>query len=130
LRHVSRWAAIASLLLVVPACRGGNEHEAMMKDMIKAMNELADVLESIKDEATAKAAEPKLKALGTRIQEMKKKADALGGLPKDKDEELRKKYEPEMNAAVGRIMAASQKAASVPEAQAALQEAFKSMGQP
>ena len=86
---------------------GGSPEDATAKESIAVMNEMAGIFESIKDPASAKEAEGKLKALSERGQALDKK---MKELPKDKVEAARKKYDAEGKAAVERMMTAMMKA--------------------
>lgn len=126
MRHATRFAGLLVLVWAASGC-GGDKHEVVIKDTIQAMNDMADIVDTIKDEASAKAAEPKLKAVADRLQEIKKRADAMEKPSAEKEEALKKKYEGELKAGMGRMMGAAMKAASVPGAQQAVQDAFKGL---
>jgi hypothetical protein len=68
------------------------EHEKIMKDVIKAMNAMADVLDKIDNSESAKAARPKLEAVVKRLVELKKKEDTLDKLSREEEQGLKKKY--------------------------------------
>lgn len=65
------------LLLLSVACGGGGDADSLMDEGKSAMAELTTILESIQDEESAKAAAPKLEALGARMKELKEQTDAL-----------------------------------------------------
>ncbi len=65
------------LLLLSVACGGGSDADSLMDEGKSAMAELTTILESIQDEESAKAAAPKLEALGARMKELKEQTDAL-----------------------------------------------------
>ena len=65
------------LLLLSVACGGGSDADSLMDQGKSAMAELTTILESIQDEESAKAAAPKLEALGARMKELKEQTDAL-----------------------------------------------------
>ncbi len=77
-------------LFLLSGCSGG--HDSVMKQRSECWNEAADIVESIKDDKSADAARPKLKRIYDRLQELKKKSQSLGDLPKDKETELAKKH--------------------------------------
>jgi len=83
----------------------------VMKEMIKVMGELADVLETIKDKDSA------LK-VKTRLVDLKKRYNAVGerarkikfdNLPKEEKEALEKKYKADLERAVTRLLGAMAK---------------------
>jgi hypothetical protein len=71
------------------------DHEAVMKDTIKAFADLADALESVKDRDTAKAAAPKINDAAERLEALKKKADKLGEPKGEEGKKLLGKYQSE-----------------------------------
>ena len=60
-------AAVAIFSLGLSSC-GGDTQESLMEDSIDKMEELADVCEGIKDEASAKAAVAKIETIGKATQ--------------------------------------------------------------
>jgi hypothetical protein len=94
--------ALAILLLGVAGC--GGSRDSLTRENINLMNEMSDVLEKSADFAEAK---PKLDALIDRAKDVKKRLDAMGK-PSDKEEqELKKKYEPDLQKAAVRFFGAS-----------------------
>jgi hypothetical protein len=92
---------VAALLLAALAIGwGDSSDDATMKESISTMNELAALLESVKDENSAKEIEGKRKALKERGLALAKK---IGAMPKERREALNKKYEVEGNAATARL---------------------------
>jgi acetoin utilization deacetylase AcuC-like enzyme len=63
------------LALVVTGC--GDTPESVTKKMISKMQAMADVLKTVKDEPSAKAAAPKIKALSADLKEIQKKMEAM-----------------------------------------------------
>ncbi len=77
-------------------CAGcGNSADSMLRESLACQSELAAVLPTIRDEATAKAATPKLKAIGARIQENSKRNADLH-LTESQQAALAEKYQPHM----------------------------------
>ena len=83
---------------------GGDSHEAVMDDMIAQMNKVTAVLKTVKDEASAEAAKPKLEAIGKDMKKLKERADKLGDPAKEKEEALKTKYEEKMKEAMTGLM--------------------------
>jgi hypothetical protein len=100
-------AALWVVLLVVVGC-GGSSRDSMTKEGIDLMNEISDILEKSANVAEAK---PKLEAVTSRMKDLKKRMDTVGKPSAAEEEALKKKYEPEMQKAVGRLMGASMKMA-------------------
>jgi hypothetical protein len=115
MRTVFIRGACAAALLVAGACsKGGGGYEGTMQKMLGQLNELSSVLEGVKDEASAKAAKPKLQKIGAEMQELKKQVDAMKKPTKEEEDALKKKYEPQMKDAVAKLMKESMRVAMVP----------------
>jgi hypothetical protein len=67
-------------------------YETVTKAMLKALSDLSDVLETVKDKETAKAAAPKIDKIADRFEALAKEAKKLGKPSKEEEEKL-KKYE-------------------------------------
>ena len=77
--RVSSPFAVALLALTFLAgCDSRNTHEAIAEDMVGKMRQMVDVLKGVTDEATAKAAKPKMDTLKKDIDALKAKGDTLG----------------------------------------------------
>lgn len=61
------FALIAVLMLAFCSGCGGETRESMAAESVSTMKELVTVLDGVKDEATAKAAKPTLKALMEKL---------------------------------------------------------------
>lgn len=123
-------AAILTLAsALVSACGGASTHEAVSQDMTKAMKDFVATLETVTDKKSAEAAKPKLEAIAKSIQEIQQRMEALGEPPAEKQKELEEKYGKEMEQVMQRMMAASMKLASNPEAMATLQPVLEQMGE-
>lgn len=107
---------VAVLMFVAPGCGGGNDPESLIKQSISDMNALSASLEKKESPDKIKAAADKLKATMDKLEGVK--------LPKEKDEELKKKYEKELTEAAMKMLGA---AMSNPEGAKAL-EGLKGMG--
>jgi hypothetical protein len=85
---------------LVIGCSNNSPEETTVKESISMMNEMAGVLESVKDEKSAKEAESKMKAFEVKGKEIQEKMAAIS---KDKMETLAKKYETEGKTAADRV---------------------------
>lgn len=88
----------------------GSKHEAALQTVIKSMNDLSSILETVQDDSSARDAAPKINDLGAR---MKTEVDQLKALPKpskSEDDRLKAKYESKLNEAKSRMMKASMNA--------------------
>src|SRR5262249_11918351 len=66
--------------------------DSVTQDMIAFQKDLAAVLRTIKDEDSARAAMPKLKAAEARNLQLLKRSTILTNLPKEQKQVLGKKY--------------------------------------
>jgi hypothetical protein len=80
--------------------------EEATKEMLGALNDIIDALESVKNKETAKAAAPKIEAAVDRMQAAKNKADTIKGTQADK-EKLEKEYLPKLAEAQTRMQKAA-----------------------
>jgi hypothetical protein len=77
--------------------------ENLIKDQLKLMSDLCDILESAKDEATGEKAIVKLKPLGPRQKAIEERIQKLGKPTKEEEEALKTKYEAEMKKTANRL---------------------------
>jgi hypothetical protein len=91
-------------VLLIAACGGGlDTHEGVMDATIDGMNEIADVIKTVKDKKSAEAAKPKLEKLAARMKEVEAAASKLKGEPPP---EVAQKMMGEMMQATSNMMAA------------------------
>ncbi len=96
------WVGCGLLIAcVVVGCAKSDDDYA--KEQIAIMDEMTAELEKVKDKDTATAAKPKLEALAKRAKENAKVMDAW---PKEKKEQMTKKYEDKLKASMERFMKA------------------------
>jgi hypothetical protein len=91
-----------ALVLVGSGC-GNDPHEAIYKDLVGLMNDMATVFEGVKDKASAEAAKPKLQEINKRLKEIGERAKKAGKISKAKADSLEKKYKPQLEAAGKRL---------------------------
>ena len=91
---------LVAWMILLGGCGGGGP-EAVAKEMVGAMDEVSSIFENSKDATEAK---PKLEAVVTRMQDIKKRGDAL---KLDQNKEVQKKFEPELKRAMERMAKAS-----------------------
>jgi hypothetical protein len=103
--------SVGVLAFFLPGVSGGAqgpaEHEAVMKDMIQSLSDMADILEGVKDKDSAKAAAPKLEAAAAKLEAVGKRAATLKEPSKEDQEKLMKKYGPELQKQTSRFTAAA-----------------------
>lgn len=89
--NVKRIAWLACLVLVCAACGGGiGSYKEGMEAQFDIMEEMIGVLEGVTDDASAKAAVPKVEALGQRLADL---AGQIQKLPEPSMEELQEMAE-------------------------------------
>jgi peptidoglycan hydrolase CwlO-like protein len=111
------------LACAVGGCGGTEKHEAVMKELIGALNDFASALESVKDNASAKEAAAKIDKVTAQLGDIAKKAEGLKAT-KAQNEALEKKFKPEMEKLEARIKKAGESAGTAapgnPDLQAAM----------
>src|SRR5438067_6510666 len=103
-----RKATVLGVGLFLALARPGHaadldKHEAVVKNMIKALDDLADALESVKDRDTAKEAAVKINDVCDRLEKLGKQAEGLPKLGKEDDKRLEEKFKPELVKATQRL---------------------------
>jgi len=88
-------------LVMLSGC--GDSHEAAADDTVDLMEELADILESIKDEDSAKAASAELEDWAEDMQKISDRVKELEDLSADDEKALKEKYKEKMDEVGARI---------------------------
>ena len=96
-------AAALMVCLVLAGC-DRKDADAIMGKTVAKMEEMVTVMQGVKDEASSKAAGPKIKAIAQDMRALKKEADAAGRITASEEKKLKDKYQ-------DRIQKASQDAA-------------------
>ncbi len=110
-------AALAAILLAGCA---SDDAESMVKQTIAALDETAQVMATVKDEETAKAAVPRLKALAERRRKIEEKVATVKTPPPAEQAELQKKYAARLTEATTRLVQEAMRVSQVPGGKAAL----------
>jgi len=120
----SRIILLAAVVLV--GCGGGDTPQSLSKEMMGNFNIMASILEGIDDEASAKAAVPKIDAVRASMRDIAKRSK---GVKTDAatDKAISESMAKEMPAAQSRIAAAMGKLVGQPEVMAILQPAMTGM---
>ena len=105
----------------------GNEREKIMREQISIMNDMAALLEGVKDSDSAKAAAPRVEKIASRFQELKKRADAAGKATEAEGERLAKEFGLELKTSTERLIKAGFKAAAACQGEETFVNAFKKM---
>jgi hypothetical protein len=108
---------LAALLLVGCA---SDDAESLVKQTISALEETGQALSTVKDEASAQAAVPRLKALAERRRKIEEKMAAVKTPPPAEQAELQKKYAQPLSAATTRLMQEAMRVSNVPGGRAAI----------
>ena len=116
-----RTVFLSACLALVAACGGDPIEESM-----DIMEDMASVLEDIKDESSAKAAKPKLEKLAERMKAVQEEMNEDEMPPEERMEKL-KEYGERMEKVQKRLMKEMFRIASDPKLSAALDEAMKDM---
>jgi hypothetical protein len=113
-------------VLLVAACGGGkiDSQEEAMTAVEDVINDMAEVLGTVKDKSTAEAARPKLEKLGQRMKEIQEQTEKLP----DPDPATQSKYMERMGKAMGKLMEAQMKLPQDPEVHEILDSAMSSVG--
>ena len=80
----------------------GSKHESIIKSLISNLEEMASVLESVKDESSAQAAAPRIVTISGKLSEQQKAMKEMK-VAKVEDERLKKKYEEKLRAVTTRL---------------------------
>ncbi len=95
-------------LLLLLACAGllgcQDSGDALARQEVEVLAEFAETLKSVQDEATAKAAEPKVQELSFRLRHLNEKFDELK-VSTEGQKELEQKYEKSIKESVSAITA-------------------------
>src|SRR6476646_11966115 len=87
---------ISILFLVLCNSRGRDSHESLTGKAVGTMKEIAALLEGVKDEASAKAARPKLKSLIAQLEDLNQREKKLPALTAEEVKTMNEKFGKEM----------------------------------
>ena len=110
--QIALTAIVAALL---SSCGGGASHEELADEMMGLMEEYADAIGSIKDEASADKAAEELEKIGGRMQELAERAQEMPDPSPEVQARIDKKMEEKEKALIGKIMGAMAPLAANPE---------------
>ncbi len=128
---MKRALLLAGVLLAAwtaPVGAADDTHEKLVKDMIKVFKDGAATLKTIKDEESAKAAQPKLKKLGAALKDIRARGQKLGKPQGDTEEQLKTKYKGQIEASQKEFSKEVMRVATVPGGKEAL--AAMGLGKP
>ena len=114
-------AAVLAFSLLLTGCDSKPTHESVAEDMLDEMKQMVAVLKTVKDESSAKAAEPKLKKAKERMDALQKQGDALGTPTAEQQKEM-EKHKAEMEKVMGEFMGEMMRVAMNPQTSGALKD--------
>jgi len=105
MRRMLLTCSLVATMLMATGC-GDNlsTHDGVANAMVTTMKEFVATLKGITDESSAKAAAPRLKALGERMEKIEQAAQKLGDPPADVEKRLEEKYESEVQKVTAELM--------------------------
>jgi hypothetical protein len=104
--------AILSALLATGCA--SDDADSMVKQSIEALDETAQAMATVKDEASARAAVPRLQALAKRRRAIEEKTAAVKTPSPAGQAELQKKYAVRLTGATTRLMTEALRVSTVP----------------
>lgn len=70
--------AVLINIAMIAAPAPADTHEELLKESLKVITEVCDVMDKVKDKATAEQNKPKLKELSARMDDLRKRVEKLG----------------------------------------------------
>ena len=122
-------ASFAALFTIIAlsSCGGGPTHEEVANDLMDTMEEFADAIASVKDEATADKAAAEIEKIAEKMKELKAKADKLGDPPADVEAKIKESMEERTKAMQTKMMGMMGTMLSKPELMEKLKPAMDKM---
>ncbi|MCM8541202.1 MAG: hypothetical protein NE328_13080 [Lentisphaeraceae bacterium] len=115
----------ACVMAVLFVSCGADSKEKIIADAEVGMEEMVNLLEGIKDKATAEAAKPKLEALAERMNKLKDRADALKIPKADLDKEMQASEK--IKGLMGKLMGSMMRIGMNKEISGVLEDTMKKM---
>jgi hypothetical protein len=106
---------------------GGDTAEAVSRDITANMKEMAAILTSITDQASAKAAIPRIDAVRAKMQECGRRAKEVPPIDAATEQRITQINEKDMNEARQAIAAAHQRLLNQPDLLAIIQPSLEGM---
>lgn len=122
---------VLGVLVFVLVTMLGKSHESLAEDLLDATEDLVSVMEGITDEASAKAAVPRIRKIGDRMVAIFKKGQALeesDPLTEEQEDALEAKMKPRMDAIADRQREQISRLQKIPGALQIIQEPMIEMG--
>src|SRR5262245_29990822 len=83
------------VLACFAGCRSSEQHEAVLRGMVETWDELADVLEQVRDKETAREAAGKVDKIYNRFEDLIRKSKSRPRVSKREDKRLAEKFQPD-----------------------------------
>jgi hypothetical protein len=117
-------SALLVLLAFLPGARGGDkaQFEDVVKQVLETMGSLTTTLLTIRDEETAKSAQPELRKTAGQWRLIKKQAEGLPPPSKEEKDRLAKQYKTKLEEAQKKLFGEVARVSIVPGGRAALLE--------
>ena len=97
-------ACLTLTLILLGGCESKPTHESVTQETVDKMEEMVEVMKGIKDEASAKAARPKMEQIKKDMEAIKAKSQALGEPSADVKKKLAEKHKPQMEKLASEMM--------------------------
>ncbi len=128
MHRVLVWSLSLFLLpLAVSAC-GQSSHESLTDEMVTSTEEIADVLETVTDKASAEAAKPRLEAIAKKMKDTLERRKALGEPDAAEQQAIAEKVKSRLDASQARMMQAMMRLQSQPDALQVLRDTITGIG--
>ncbi len=114
---------LVGCIAMLAGCQA-NTHESLAKQQVKAMEEFADILDSVKDKRTATVAAPKLKRIAKRMKKIKERAEKLPPPTPEQAQKIAQTHLQSMKR-MNSLMTFPMRMMNQPEAMAILEEALE-----
>jgi hypothetical protein len=112
----------AAVLVLSSGC--DNTHESLMDDMLDEMENMIAVLKTIKDEASAKSAESKLRSIVDKLNSLQERVKKVKQPEGEEAKALEKKFEERAKKIMGEFLSEMMRVSSIsPEVATILSEA-------
>jgi hypothetical protein len=125
------FAIIVLAISLLTACGGGggagDTAESVSRDMVANMKEMGVILTGITDEASAKAAVPRIEAVRAKMRDAGQRAKNVPKVDAATEKKIEESMRPGMMEAMTSIAAAQERLAGQPELLAIIQPAMQNM---
>ena len=112
-------------LMPLAGCGSSDPHEKAMEEVIDSMEEMAEILATVTDKASAEVAKPKLEAINKRMEATKKHMDEIGKPDEAKEKAINEKYEERMKELAGKMQKEMMRVITNPEFGKIISEAMQ-----